>query len=97
MSFIILLSISRSLKLPIEQFLGKVSPGIVERLLLYERVEVKVLVILIRLGTRVAQTPLLVKLFGDLRVESASVVSFTAGRTSRTFFGVMCRSLEPDC
>lgn len=76
------------------------TPVVIVRLLLNQSMEVEIFVVLIRLGTRIAEYPLLVQLFGDLIISTVlvrDVLKRKGKRTSSIFFGVICKSLEPDC
>lgn len=80
--------------------LREVSPFVAERLLLDQSFEVESLVVLVRLGTWVTEDTPLVQLFRDLLDQPwlrSRDIRRNARPTSRIFFGVICKSLEPDC
>lgn len=76
--------------------LRKLSPCVIDGLFLDERGKVKCFVILVRLGTRIAEETLLIQLFSELKVSNSAWADHSL-LTSRTRFGAMCSNLEPDC
>lgn len=111
MGFIVLFSIPRSFKFPVHQPtnvsqfphmmeavdtpLGESAPCPIVGLFLNERLEVKVLIVPIRLCTRVTQEPLLIELLSDLQKSANRPSSFMShGRLHPRSFWEPCAAVS---